>query len=219
MIPVISIVGSSDCGKTTLIEKLLKIFKSKNYKVATIKHDVHGFDIDKEGKDTYRHKQSGAYSVIISSPWQYAIISDVDHELSIDELIFKLDNDIDLILTEGFKSANKPKIEVFRKEHSQELLCKNNPTLIGVATDEPENPELKNIKNIFDLNKPEEIADFLIEHYIESKKRKIRLVVDGNPIPMKDFVADIVSSTISSMIRSLKGCENAKDIKISIKDE
>lgn len=219
MIPVISIVGSSDCGKTTLIEKLLKIFKEKNYKIATIKHDVHGFDIDKEGKDTYRHKQAGAYSVIISSPWKYALISDVENELSLDDLIFKLDLDVDLVLTEGFKSANKPKIEIFRKEHSKELLCKNNPTLIGVATDDPENPELMNIKNIFNLNKPEEIAQFLIEHYINKKKRNIQITVDGMPVHMKDFVADIVSSTITSMIKALKGCENAKNIKINIKDE
>ncbi|KAA0258176.1 molybdopterin-guanine dinucleotide biosynthesis protein B [Deferribacter autotrophicus] len=219
MIPIISIVGTSDCGKTTLIEKLLKIFNEKNLRVATIKHDVHGFDVDKEGKDTHRHKQAGAYAVIISSPWKYALISDVEKELTLDQLVFKLATDVDLILTEGFKSANKPKIEIFRKGHTDKLLCKNDPTLIGVATDDFDNPELKGVKNIFDLNKPEEIADFLIEHYVEKKKRKIAITVDGKPVHMKDFVADIVSSTISSMIKALKGCENAKEILIKMKDE
>ncbi|HCW93968.1 MAG TPA: molybdopterin-guanine dinucleotide biosynthesis protein MobB, partial [Flexistipes sinusarabici] len=70
-----------------------------------IKHDVHGFDIDKEGKDTYRHKQAGAHSVLISSPWKYALISDVDREKPLDEIAGFMPLELDIILTEGFKSA------------------------------------------------------------------------------------------------------------------
>ena len=72
MIPIVSIVGKSGAGKTTLIEKMIPELKKRGYRVATIKHDVHGFDIDHEGKDSWRHKKAGAHATIISSPWKVA---------------------------------------------------------------------------------------------------------------------------------------------------
>ena len=74
MIPIISIVGKSDSGKTTLIEKIIPELNKRGYRVATVKHDVHGFDIDIEGKDSWRHKNSGAHTVVISSPQKIAMI-------------------------------------------------------------------------------------------------------------------------------------------------
>ncbi len=219
MIPVISVVGSSDCGKTTLIENLISELSKRGYKVGTIKHDVHGFDVDKEGKDTYRHKQAGAHSVLISSPWQYALISDVDSERRLDEVVSYMPIELDIILTEGFKSANKPKIEIFRKNHSTELLCKNNPTLVAVATDDKTNKNLQDIKNLLDINNYKEIADFIEKHYIKKNNSNITLTVNGEKIKLNQFARDIVISTLKGLISQLKGCENPKTIDIKIKEK
>lgn len=219
MIPVISVVGSSDCGKTTLIEKVISELSRRGYKAGTIKHDVHGFEIDKEGKDTYRHKKAGAHSVLISSPWKYALISDVNNEKPIDEIVSFMPVDLDIILTEGFKSANKPKIEIFRKNHSEKLLCGENPTLIAVATNDKTNTALAGIKNIFSMDDASEISDFLEKNFIRKKSRSITLTVNGQHIKLNHFAQDIVESTVKGVISQLKGCENPQDIDIKIKDK
>lgn len=133
MIPIISVVGKSDVGKTTLVEKLLAELKKRGYRVATVKHDVHGFDIDRPGKDTWRHAQAGADTVIISSPAKVAMISRVEQEKDLDQLAAMI-TDVDLILTEGYKRAKKPKIEVFRTGVYDELLCDPHE-LIAIASD------------------------------------------------------------------------------------
>lgn len=135
MIPIVSIVGRSNSGKTTLLEKLIAELVRRGYKVATIKHDVHGFEIDQEGKDSWRHKRAGAHTVVISSPQKIALIRDVDHDAELTELREKYIRDVDIILSEGFKRNSQPKIEVFRQELSQDLLCQKEDNLIAIASD------------------------------------------------------------------------------------
>ena len=131
--PIVAVVGKSDAGKTTFLEKLIKELKSRHIKVGTIKHDVHGFDIDKPGKDTWRHAQAGADAVIISSPAKVALIKKMEEEMSLDQAA-ALISDMDIILTEGYKSSYKPKIEINRTAHSAELLCTPGE-LIAVVSD------------------------------------------------------------------------------------
>lgn len=88
--------------------------KTRGYKVGTLKHDIHNFDIDHEGKDTYKHKQAGSDTVVISSPWRVAVIKDVDEEQTVDQLVASYFMDMDIVITEGYKNANKPQIEIFR---------------------------------------------------------------------------------------------------------
>ncbi len=132
-IPVVSIVGKSDSGKTTLLEKLLREAKRRGWRVATVKHDVHGFDMDKPGKDTWRHAQAGADMVVIASPQKIAILESVPEDQPLDAVISRIQG-VDLIFTEGYKRADKPKIEVFRSEVHKELLCKPEE-LIAIASD------------------------------------------------------------------------------------
>src|SRR3972149_7687440 len=101
MTPVVSIVGKSNVGKTTLLERLVVEIKRRGYCVATIKHDVHGFDIDKPGKDSWRHAQAGSDAVVISSPQKLALIKKVDHDSSLDEILQLVGPHFDIILTEG----------------------------------------------------------------------------------------------------------------------
>jgi molybdopterin-guanine dinucleotide biosynthesis protein B len=120
--PIVAVVGKSDAGKTTFLEKLIKELKVRNIKVGTIKHDAHDFDIDKPGKDTWRHARAGADAVAISSPSKVAVIRKVEEEMSIDR-VAELIGDVDIVLAEGYKRSAKPKIEINRMAHSSELLC------------------------------------------------------------------------------------------------
>ncbi len=169
---VISIVASkSNTGKTTLIEKLIKIFKAKNYNVGVLKHDVHKLDIDKEGKDSYRFSEAGADNVIISSSEKLAMVQNLKEELELEEII-KYFGDMDIIFIEGFKNNNYPKIEVHRKSHSNTLLCKDNKanikTFIAVASDEILDVNIP----ILDLNDAISIAAFIEEKCVKSYERK-----------------------------------------------
>ena len=133
-VPIISIVGNSGSGKTTMLVKIIPILKQRGLKVGTIKHDMHGFDIDKPGKDSWKHKQAGADTTIISSYSKIGIVKDADHDHKPEELMLFFSG-MDIILTEGYKHGNLPKIEVFRPEICKELVCKDDKNLIAVISD------------------------------------------------------------------------------------
>lgn len=134
MTKVINVIGSSsNVGKTTLIENLIKELKYRGHNVGTIKHSCHGFDIDKKGKDTYRHSEAGATTVVLSSKNRLAIIKEVEEELSLDKII-EMMKDKDIILVEGYKKSNLRKIEVFRSDVCSKIISKKD-LLIAVASD------------------------------------------------------------------------------------
>ena len=135
MTPVISIVGKSDAGKTTLIEKLIVELKQRGYRVATIKHDAHQFDIDHPGKDSHRHFHAGADWTVIGSPAKLALVRRLDRELTLDELA-ALISDVDVILTEGYKREARCRIEVSRRVRTTELICQPDE-LFALAADYP----------------------------------------------------------------------------------
>jgi molybdopterin-guanine dinucleotide biosynthesis protein B len=135
MPPIVSIVGKSDTGKTTLLEKLVPELRARGYRIGTIKHDVQGFDIDHRGKDSWRHKQAGAHTVAISSPTKVALVKDVETEETLDSLASKYFQDVDIILTEGYKKEDKPKIEVFRSQVHETPLCKGDEHLVALVSD------------------------------------------------------------------------------------
>ncbi|MDV4150594.1 molybdopterin-guanine dinucleotide biosynthesis protein B [Clostridium sp. AL.422] len=132
---VINIVGEkSNVGKTYVIEGIIKELKNRSLSVGTIKHDVHGFDIDKEGKDTYKHREAGAETVIISSSKRLALIKEINEEVPLEELI-KYAKDKDVILVEGYKKSDLRKIEVFRKGFSKKIISSKDK-IIAIASDE-----------------------------------------------------------------------------------
>lgn len=133
-IPVISIVGgTSNSGKTTLLEKIIREAKRRRWRVATLKHDVHGFEMDQPGKDTWRHAQAGADVVVISSPQRIALLERVAEDQPLDEVLARI-RGVDVIFTEGYKHGNKPKIEVYRSAVHQELFAKPEE-LFAIASD------------------------------------------------------------------------------------
>jgi molybdopterin-guanine dinucleotide biosynthesis adapter protein len=134
-VPVISIVGKSGVGKTTALERVIGELKRRGYKVGTVKHDTHGFDLDKPGKDSWRHAQAGSDAVVISGPHKLALIRQLEAEMPLDQIV-RLMGDVDLVITEGYKRGDKPKIEVTRRERGTELLCQPEE-LIGIMADYP----------------------------------------------------------------------------------
>ena len=216
MIPIISIVGKSDSGKTTFIEKLVPELTRRGYRIATVKHDVHGFEVDREGKDSWRHKQAGAHTVVISSPKKVALIRDVEKDLTLEEIREKLIQDVDLILSEGYKKDVQPKIEIFRKEKHKELLCTKEDNLVGIVSDK----KFRVGVSCFFLDDVRGVADFLEKKYLQSEREgDVSIKVDGKKIPMTPFVKNFVTSTIKGMLSSLKGCGIAKEIEIRVEGE
>jgi molybdopterin-guanine dinucleotide biosynthesis adapter protein len=216
MIPIVSIVGTSDSGKTTLIEKLVPELVRRGYHVATIKHDVHGFEVDREGKDSWRHKQAGAHTVVVSSPQKLALIRNVDHDAELGELRDKYIQDVDIILSEGFKRNPQPKIEVFRKEKRRELLCTKEDNLLAIATNEPFHIGVP----CFDLDDARGMVDLIEENFLKGKKPSlVQLRVNGRDIPLSSFVQKSMIGTVRGMVSALKGCESPKSIEIRILED
>ena len=133
MPPVLGLIGRPDCGKTTLIEKLIPELKKRGYTIGTIKHSHHSPDIDRSGKDSSRHKTAGADTVIFHSPGKIAMVRN-DHSGDLDSLLGYF-NDVDLVITEGYKKGNKPKIEIVRSARHCEPLLKDDALLMAVVTD------------------------------------------------------------------------------------
>lgn len=170
MPPIVSIVGKSDAGKTTLLEKLVRELKARGYRIGTVKHDVHGFDIDHEGKDSWRHKQAGACTVAISSPKKLALVKDVESEETLDSLASKYFQDVDIILTEGYKKQDKPKIEVLRSQVHETPLCKGDKSLVALVSDTSLDLDVPS----FEPDDIKGLADFLEKRFLMESSQVIR---------------------------------------------
>jgi len=162
-IPLVSIVGKSNSGKTTLVEKLIPELAKRGYRVATIKHNKHGFDIDHEGKDSWRHRQAGACATVIACPAKIALIEDIDRDYGLDEIREKYIKNADVILAEGYKGNPFPKIEVFRSELKRELLCGKEDNLLAIAAD----VKLDAGVPCFDINDIKSIADLIENKFLK----------------------------------------------------
>ncbi|MCL7474970.1 MAG: molybdopterin-guanine dinucleotide biosynthesis protein B [ANME-2 cluster archaeon] len=130
--PRICIVGPSGSGKTTLIEKLIHSLTEKKYSVGTIKHHSHDdFEVDHEGKDTWRHAQAGARTVCISSPTMFALVKRVEQELTLDEIARHLD-DRDVILADGFNRSEWPRVIIARDEADIDIFGKGKEVIATI---------------------------------------------------------------------------------------
>ena len=116
-VPIVCFVGKSNSGKTTFIERVIPELVRAGYKIATVKHAGHGFDLDTEGKDSWRHKQAGASSVVILSKGSVAMFADVSDQLNVEDMRDRfLDGSYDLIIAEGWKHEGYPKIVIIREQ-------------------------------------------------------------------------------------------------------
>lgn len=158
---VFGIAGWSGAGKTTLIERLIPVFTGRGLEVAVIKHAHHGFDLDRPGKDSYRHREAGAARVLMLSGKRWVLMHELRErrEPSLDEQLALLAPS-DIVLIEGFKAAPVPKIEVFRAVHGKPPLWPENPHVVAVASASDCDCPLPRLP----LNDPSAIAGFILEY-------------------------------------------------------
>jgi len=216
MPPVVSLVGKPDSGKTTLLEKLIPELRRRGYRIGTIKHHVHAFEMDRPGKDTWRHRQAGASVVALSSPTGLGIIRDVPGDSPVAELVARYFYDADLVLTEGYKRLALPKIEVYRRALHSEPLPDRDETWLALASDTPVDGELP----CLDLDDIPALADFLVERFIVPfPRQQTSLLVNGALIPLNRFVENFLRRAVLGMTSSLNGCANPREVIITIRQD
>ncbi|MUG23386.1 molybdopterin-guanine dinucleotide biosynthesis protein B [Paenibacillus macerans] len=166
MAPIIQIVGYKNSGKTTLIARLVAMLHTLNLRVAVIKHDVHGFEVDREGTDTYRHRQAGASAAAIVSPWRTAIVE--ERETPLADLIGHFQA-YDLIIVEGFKREPYPKIVLIRSAEDEHLLTELGGVCAAVYREEalpdPDKPQRPGL-HCFERNDVDGILSFLKQNVL-----------------------------------------------------
>jgi len=175
-IPLVGLAAYSGTGKTTLLTKIIMLFRCKGLRIGVIKHTHHSFEIDLPGKDSYELRKAGASQMLIGSKKRWALIVDreEEQELDFEQYLQNLDQDtLDIILVEGFKPEAIPKIELNRAALNRPYLYLNDCSIIAVATDRRES--LATQLPVLDLNRPEQIADFIRERFLPNHKITTRI--------------------------------------------
>ncbi len=155
----IGFIGYSNSGKTTLIEKLIPIFRMQGLRVSAIKNAHHGFDMDRPGKDSFRYRDAGAGQVLIATASRWALMTETPVPATLDELLGELAT-CDLVIVEGFKSEGQiPRIEVRRAVNAEPPIFPHDANVVALATDHPVDTNLP----VLDLNNPDKIAAFVTQ--------------------------------------------------------
>ncbi len=166
-VPVVGMAAYSGTGKTTLLKQVLPILKARGLRVGVVKHAHHGFDIDQPGKDSYELRRAGATQMLVGSRQRWALMveTDLPDEPRLAELLSHLlPDELDLILVEGFKPEQIPKIEIHRPSRGKPLLATNDTSIVAIATDAQ--PAEATDLPILDLNAPASVANFIVENFV-----------------------------------------------------
>lgn len=163
---VVGFAGYSGSGKTTLVERLIPVLKLRGQRVSVVKHAHHKFDIDHPGKDTWRHREAGAFEVVVASSRRLALMREFEQpaELTVHQLIAELYDGVDWVLVEGFKDSDLLKIEVWRASNGKPARYMEDDFIAAIATDSPEQLPQATALDVLDLNDAEAVADWLIRH-------------------------------------------------------
>jgi molybdopterin-guanine dinucleotide biosynthesis protein MobB len=165
-IPLLGFAASSGTGKTTLLTQLIPLLKAKNLQIGVIKHSHHNFEIDHEGKDSFRLRHAGATPMVLVSKHRRVIIEEFENQIEPtleNQIALFNPTETDLILVEGFRNASFPKIELHRTELNKPLLHLNDSHIIAIAS----NTKLDTNLPQLNLNEPAEIADFIIHTFLK----------------------------------------------------
>ena len=209
--PVVAFVGRSNSGKTTLLEKIIPELKKRGYRVATVKH-VPGHLVEpSDERDSGRHLSAGSETAVINSPEKLIIVSKQQQESSLLEIAWSLDEQIDIILAEGFKNSPAPKILVHCREAGSppEALTR----VSAVVSDEPTGLDVKH----FGLNDVQPIVSFLVDNFIMPSKSRVDLRVNGELVALSSYPREIMASVIETLAKSLKGVDEIRDLEFRLK--
>ncbi|MDP2817626.1 MAG: molybdopterin-guanine dinucleotide biosynthesis protein B [Polaromonas sp.] len=163
---VVAFAGYSGSGKTSLVESLIPVLKLRGLRVSVVKHAHHKFDIDHPGKDTHRHRQAGAFEVVVASSNRLALMREFEQPalLTVHHLIAELYEGVDWVLVEGFKSSDLLKVEVWRAESGKPVRYPDDDFVVAIATDSPAQLPQTTLRPVLDLNDPEAVAQWLIDN-------------------------------------------------------
>jgi molybdopterin-guanine dinucleotide biosynthesis adapter protein len=163
---VIGFAGFSGSGKTTLVEGLIPALKLRGLRVSVVKHAHHNFDIDHPGKDTWRHREAGAFEVVVASDQRLALIREFEQpaRLTVHHLLAELYEGVDWVLVEGFKESDLPKIEVWRAASGKPALYPEDDFIVAIATDSAAQLPMATLRPVLDLNDPDAIAQWLADN-------------------------------------------------------
>jgi molybdopterin-guanine dinucleotide biosynthesis protein B len=211
MPPVVSIVGRSKSGKTTFMEKLIGELKSRGYRVATIKHTPQGMTFDEPDKDSWRHIQAGSEATAITSPDKMVLIKPIAQDVTLGEIVRFFGEDYDIILAEGFKQDDAPKIEVHRKEVGPPLTSIRK--LIAIVTDEP----LETRTRQFSLQDIKGLADLLEEGFIKPQGERTSLYINNVPIVLTTWPKEVITNVILAMASCLKGVGEVRSLELFLR--
>ena len=226
---IVAVVGSSNSGKTTAIEAIIKGLTKKGYKVASAKRIPEPeFTIDTEGKDTWRHAKAGASTVLSVAPNELTTINKRETKtITLEQLVSHVPEDTDIIVIEGFKALvgeemNIPKIVATKTaaEMSEAInKYKNIIAFIGQVPDKKIETEIPFIDTLKEPEKLVELVNDKVAIQVERKHKreeKITITVNEQTLPMGDFVQDIVRNSVLAMVGSLKGVKIKGEEKVSI---
>lgn len=167
---VVGFAGYSGSGKTTLVEQLIPALKKRGLRVSVVKHAHHSFDIDQPGKDTFRHRQAGAFEVVVASSQRLALMREFEQptEMTVHQLIAELHDGVDWVLVEGFKNSDIAKIEIWRAPSDsyagQPARYMADDFIVAIATDLPAQLPQATLRPVLDLGDADAVADFLVNN-------------------------------------------------------
>ncbi len=214
MSSIVTFIGRHDSGKTTLVKRVVSELKKLGYRVAVIKSsNDSGIQFDTPGTDTFMHKEAGADSVMLVAPDQM-VLQTKNSGLSLRTLAHRYFPDVDIVIGEGFKTARKiPKIEVFRNRGQR--LRDEVHGVIAVATD------LEGVAGdyVFRLDEAPEVALFIEKRFLtrQNSKEATALLVNGNQVPLKDFIQEALAGTVHGFVKTLKLNKDIKEIELRIR--
>ena len=165
---VVGFAGFSGSGKTTLVEQLIPVLKKRGLRVSVVKHAHHSFDIDRPGKDTFRHRAAGAFEVVVASSNRLALMREFEKpsEMTVHQMIAELYDGVDWVLVEGFKQSDLMKIEVWRAPTPDypgyPARYMDDDFIVAIATDAPDQLPHATLRPVLDLDDVESVADYLI---------------------------------------------------------
>jgi molybdopterin-guanine dinucleotide biosynthesis adapter protein len=163
---VVGFAGYSGSGKTHLVERLIPALKMRGLRVSVVKHAHHKFDIDHPGKDTWRHREAGAFEVVVASDRRLALMREFEQpaQLSVHHLLAELYDGVDWVLVEGFKSSNLLKIEIWRPAAAKPARYPDDDFIVAIATDDPARLPQSTLRPVLDLNDADAIAQWLVDN-------------------------------------------------------
>jgi molybdopterin-guanine dinucleotide biosynthesis protein B len=213
MPPVVCVLGRDGSGKTRVIEGITRELKARGHRLATVARSVEGPALECVTKDAERYASAGSDMIVVGSPDAVTCVRLVDEEVSLDELLWTVGEEYDLVLAEGFRESGFPKIEVHRAAVGGGLICRKDE-LLALASDTPFDIDVPR----FGLEDAAGLADLIEAKVLPTVlEEDASVYVDGIHLPIALFVRKMVANTVIGMLRNLKGVNRPRSLRVIVR--